>query len=123
MMINKKSSIEKIDEQINMLKNKKFVDKPKTIKVKKVNQHRKEILEEPTIEDDLMKDLISNDEKTKVYGKKSITTKEVSNVNTITKKIEKSDNKKINYDKLYDVYLPIIVFFLIVVFLILIIFI
>ncbi len=123
MMINKKSSIEKIDEQINMLKNKKFVDKPKTIKVKKVNQHRKEILEEPTIEDDLMKDLISNDEKTKVYGQKSITTKEVSNVNTITKKIEKSDNKKINYDKLYDVYLPIIVFFLIVVFLILIIFI
>ena len=123
MMINKKSSIEKIDEQINIKKKKKFVDKPKTIKVKKVNQHRKEILEEPTIEDDLMKDLISNDEKTKVYGQKSITTKEVSNVNTITKKIEKSDNKKINYDKLYDVYLPIIVFFLIVVFLILIIFI
>ena len=72
--MSKQSSLEKIDSQIEMLKNKDFVEKKQEKKKKKkTNKPRKQILEEPTIVDnDLMSDLISNNEDTKVFAQKEI---------------------------------------------------
>lgn len=120
----RKSSIEKIDEQINMLAIENLVEKPKTKKIKKVNKNPKKILEEPTIiEDDLMHDLLSDDEKTKVYGKNDIQVNNKEEYRYVTKKIKTLTLKKIDYEKMYDVYIPLGIIVLIIFFIFLIIFI
>ena len=102
-----RSSIEKIDEQIDMLSNNKFVDKPKTKKVRKIVKNPKKILEEDTKTDDLMSDLVGDDESTKVF---------INKVEEPKKKIMETitfGKVSINQKKVEDVYLPVFLVLLI----------
>lgn len=136
--MSRNSSIEKLNNQIDMLTNRDFVDKKNSTRKVERTKPRKEILEEVTIieDEDLMSDLIGDDESTKVFGQKEETqdtTKEVENFEDIddnksddpviyhTKEIKKDEfkdldkyNEKVN--KFYDVILPIILIILIFIF-------
>ena len=109
--MNKKSSIEKLDSQIEMLKNKDFVEKQKENKPKKKrDKPRKQILEEPTIEDNLMSDLISNNEDTKVFAQKDVS-KKIDVENTKTKTFFSLYN--VSEKQIIDFYLPLFMVLLI----------
>ena len=110
--MSKQSSLEKIDSQIEMLKNKDFVEKKQEKKIKKkTNKPRKQILEEPTIVDnDLMSDLISNNEDTKVFAQKDIS-KKVDIESTNTKTFFSIYN--VSEKQIIDFYLPLFMILLI----------
>jgi len=117
--MDRKSSIDKLDEQINMLKNHEFVDKPKTEKiVKKEDKPRKVILEEETVKDDLMSDLVGDNEKTKVFAQSEIdkTSNTDSFFTTVvidSEKFVKMGKVKVKEKDIFDVYLPIFLIMLI----------
>ena len=112
-----KNSIEKLNDQINMLQNGIFVEKEetKTNTIKLPMKQRKVILEEPTVCDTLLGDLIGTDDATKVFG-----SRELSLSDTNTKLLETISFGAItfNQEKVVDIYLPIFLVLLIFLFII-----
>lgn len=133
------SSIEKLNGQIDMLTNHDFVEKKIITKKVDRTKPRKEIVEEPTVvEDDLMSDLVSDDENTKVFGQKEEKEEVTEDVVDVepepeaepviyqTKEINTEEFKKLksfNSDNNFfrDIILPIILVILIIIFILLII--
>ncbi|MDO4996550.1 MAG: hypothetical protein Q4E69_05165 [Bacilli bacterium] len=109
------NSIEKLNEQINILQNNIFVEKEKTDTIKLPIKNRKVILEETTVCDTLLGDLVGDNEATKVFGNR-----ELSLTDTNTKLLETITIGAITFNqkKVMDIYLPIFLGLLIFMFII-----
>ena len=106
-----KNSIDKLNQQIDMLQNKKFIEKTQIKKVKPIVKNRKEILEEDTIvNDDMFSDLMGSNEKTKVFAANEFNTDK-------SKFIDSSitiDNIEVKTNGFIKIFLIIFVVFLII---------
>lgn len=109
------NSIDKINAQINMLRNEVYAEREETETIKVPMKNRKVILEEPTVVDTLLGDLIGDDEATKVFGNRELS---LSNTNTKLLETISIGAVTINQKKVMDIYLPIFLLLLIFMFII-----